>query len=132
MDKKPHIKLKKKWNPFNRIHIYYYIWILLNSNCSSINQINYHLNYLNTKQGSYLQSQDIQKIRIGMTKSEILSNIGITPTLKNCFGSNIWYYIYHQYINGKLQYQTVILTFNNNDILTDFNILNNIKKNNHN
>lgn len=78
---------------------------------------------LDIKQGIYLNKQDIQKIRIGLNKSEIYSIIG-SPVLKDLCNPNIWYYIYiHYYPNGQFQIQTIILTFDINDILILINEL---------
>lgn len=86
---------------------------------------NFHPTF--TEQGTYLTQKDIQKIKIGMTKSEILSCIESPPTLKNIFGSNTWYYVYHKCYNSKLlDYRTIILQFDSHDKLITLKILNNI------
>lgn len=101
------------------------ILIIFNISCS-ISSKYFHSFYPTTvKQGIYLNKEDIQKIQIGMTKSEILSNIGSPPTLKNIFGSNIWYYVYHYTSDtNQLQYCTIILKFDLNDNLCNIDILN--------
>lgn len=72
---------------------------------------------LNIKQGIYLTAQDLQKIQIGLTKSEIFSNIGY-PILQDLFEKNKWYYVYyHYYSHNHTQHQTLALTFDSNDIL---------------
>lgn len=93
------------------------IIISLNISCTIPKNI---LQYQDISQGNLLNSHDIKKIKIGMTKDEISKNIGL-PTLKNIFGLNIWYYIYYHYHHNKIiQQQTLILTFDKNDILINF------------
>lgn len=104
------------------LHIIMIIIMMCNVGCYTRQYHTYTCT--NTKQGIYLNQQDIQKkIHIGITKSEIISNIGL-PTLQNIFGLNKWYYIYcHDNPTGYLEYKTIELEFDSNDILTIIKIL---------
>lgn len=108
--KNTHLKLLKKTLNITIITII----IIFNINCSTLKNIS---KYHDINQGNYLNTYDIQKIHIGMTKNEISHNLGL-PTLQDLFGLNIWYYIhYHQYQNGIIKQTTLILKFNEHDIL---------------
>lgn len=88
---------------------------IIHVNCSTLKNIS-NYNY-NIDQGNYLNTQDIQKIHIGMTKNEISQNIG-SPTLQDIFEPNIWYYIHYQQNRNDIKKQQIfILQFNKYDIL---------------
>ncbi|URJ24378.1 outer membrane protein assembly factor BamE [Candidatus Blochmanniella camponoti] len=73
------------------------------------------------KQGNYLNEYDIKKIRLGMTKLEISSNIG-DPTLEGFLNPNTWYYIfYYRSGNRILEHQILTLKFDAHDILVTMN-----------
>lgn len=85
--------------------------------------INYIPNHLDIEQGILLTTQDIQKIHIGMTKTDIFSCIG-TPILQDLFELNTWFYIYyHYYVDGQFKSQTIKLIFDSNDMLINMNNL---------
>lgn len=93
------------------------IIIVFNIRCSTLQNISNK--YHDTDQGHYLNTYDIQKIHIGMTKAEISYNIG-SPTLQDLFGENKWYYIYyHRYHNKIVKQQIFILKFDENNTLID-------------
>lgn len=110
---------KKKISALNIIILT--ITIIFNAGC---NAWKYHIpQYLDIEQGIYLTQQDIKKISLGMSKTEIFLKIGF-PILKNFFGLNKWYYVYcHYNIKGELEYKTIELEFNLDDILILINIL---------
>ncbi|AAZ41176.1 small membrane protein A [Candidatus Blochmanniella pennsylvanica str. BPEN] len=73
------------------------------------------------KQGNRLNEYDIKKIRLGMTKLEISSNIG-DPTLEGFLNPNTWYYIfYYRRGNRILEHQILTLKFDAHDILVTIN-----------
>ncbi|MGP1955038.1 MAG: outer membrane protein assembly factor BamE [Arsenophonus sp. NC-TX2-MAG3] len=68
-------------------------------------------------QGNYLSAADIAKIKKGMTQQQVAYILG-TPTLKELFGQQIWYYIFRQELKyKKVKQQTLTLIFNSNGIL---------------
>ena len=44
-------------------------------------------------QGNYLVDKDIEKLRIGMSKEQVLYVLG-KPVLQDSFADNKWYYVY--------------------------------------
>lgn len=111
--------LLKKITPiFNKIIIF--ITIMLNIGCGTWNYIPIHFNI---EQGISLSKEDMQKIYIGSTKSYIFANIG-PPILQDLFGRNQFYYVFCRYnTKNGLEYQTIELSFDSNDILVAINIL---------
>lgn len=108
---------KKFQNILNKVAIL--IIIINNTSCSTLTLQNISNKYDNIYQGNYLTTYDIEKIHIGMNKSEISQKIGL-PTLKDIFGENVWYYIYyHQFHNKIIKQQNFMLKFNKNNILIE-------------
>ncbi|WP_395480086.1 outer membrane protein assembly factor BamE [Candidatus Curculioniphilus buchneri] len=92
-----------------------FLVLMIITGCSVFERVIYHPEI---NQGNYLTTADIAKIHIGMTKKQIVYILG-TPMLKDPFGSNILYYIFRRDHGIKSIFQqTLILTFNNVDILT--------------
>lgn len=44
-------------------------------------------------QGNFLEQKDVDKLRIEMTKEQVLYVLG-TPMAQNAFGGNKWHYLY--------------------------------------
>lgn len=44
-------------------------------------------------QGNFLEQKDVDKLRIAMTKEQVVFVIG-NPVAKNSFNDNIWHYVY--------------------------------------
>lgn len=117
--KKSHLFLTKLLATLNIIILLLIVFNILGCNISE----DHIFKNLDIEQGVYLTVQDIQKIHLGATKSEVLSSIG-DPVLKDLFGSNTWYYVYYRYYsNGQSQSQTIILSFDANDVLVLINNL---------
>lgn len=100
---------------FRTLHtIIFFIILICSMNCT---MLQYMPQYSDIKQGNYLNEYDIKKIRVGMTKLEISSNIG-EPTLEGFLNPNIWYYIfYYRSGNKMLEHQILTLKFDAHDIL---------------
>lgn len=83
----------------------------------SCTMLQYIPQYSDIKQGNYLNEYDIKKIRLGMTKLEISSNVG-TPTLEGFLNPKIWYYIfYYRSGNKMVEHQILTLKFDAHDVL---------------
>ncbi|URJ30490.1 outer membrane protein assembly factor BamE domain-containing protein [Candidatus Blochmannia vicinus (nom. nud.)] len=79
--------------------------------------IQYMPKQFDVKQGNYLSECEINRICLGMTKSDISSNIG-APTLQGLLTPNIWYYIFYHRIGNKIiKHQILTLKFDTNDVL---------------
>ncbi|QOI10927.1 outer membrane protein assembly factor BamE [Blochmannia endosymbiont of Colobopsis nipponica] len=94
------------------------ILIILLSGCSNLMTI---ITKPEINQGNYLNSHDIKKIKIGQSKQQIINLLG-NPILTNTFNSNNLYYIYYKINkNNKIIKQSLILSFNENNILINVN-----------
>lgn len=50
-------------------------------------------------QGNYMETQQVEKLRIQMTKEQVEYILG-RPVLRDSFSDDTWYYVYH-YKNGR-------------------------------
>ncbi|QQX81696.1 outer membrane protein assembly factor BamE [Shewanella sp. KX20019] len=50
-------------------------------------------------QGNYMEKQQVEKLRIDMTKEQVEYVLG-RPVLRDSFSDNTWYYVYH-YKSGR-------------------------------
>ncbi|MXP56616.1 outer membrane protein assembly factor BamE [Pantoea sp. Mhis] len=92
------------------------ICLIIMNGCSIFEHIIYNPS---VSEGNYLVIQDWNKIHIGMTQQQVEYVLG-TPMMHNPFGSNIWYYIYRYVsVHKHVKQQSLILTFNNKDILVN-------------
>ncbi|WP_348666055.1 outer membrane protein assembly factor BamE [Arsenophonus symbiont of Ornithomya chloropus] len=99
--------------------------IFLITGCSIIENFIYHPDI---NQGNYFTIKDLSKIKLGMTKEQIIYILG-TPMLKEPFGAQIWYYIlYQKNSHQKAQQKTLILTFNEKSVLIKMYQKNNKRK----
>ncbi|CAM3376120.1 outer membrane protein assembly factor BamE [Shewanella violacea] len=69
-------------------------------------------------QGNYMETQQVEKLRIEMTKEQVEYILG-RPVLRDSFANNTWYYVYH-YKSGRdasVIHKELIIHFEN-DMLT--------------
>jgi outer membrane protein assembly factor BamE len=65
-------------------------------------------------EGSYLEIEAVNKIKIGMTKDAVINLIG-TPSINDPFHQDQWDYIHHSSIDGeKLAHYRLTLIFSGN------------------
>ncbi len=65
-------------------------------------------------EGSYLEIEAVNKIKIGMTKDAVINLIG-TPSINDPFHQDQWDYIHHSSIDGeKLTHYRLTLIFSGN------------------
>ncbi|GIU51172.1 outer membrane protein assembly factor BamE [Shewanella sairae] len=70
-------------------------------------------------QGNYMEKQQVEKLRIDMTKEQVEYVLG-RPVLRDSFSDDTWYYVYH-YKSGRdasIIHKELILNFNG-DILAE-------------
>lgn len=70
-------------------------------------------------QGNYMETQQVEKLRIEMTKEQVEYILG-KPVLRDSFADDTWYYVYH-YKSGRdasIIHKELIIHFNENDQLT--------------
>jgi len=85
---------------------------MYSTSCSMLEKIIYHPD---VEQGNYLIQDNIDKIHVGMTKKQIYNILGM-PSLKDPFGSNVWYYIFRLKLQ-QTTYQVITLIFSAYEIL---------------
>ncbi|NRA70729.1 MAG: outer membrane protein assembly factor BamE [Gammaproteobacteria bacterium] len=70
-------------------------------------------------QGNFLESKDIEKLRVEMSKEQVSFLIG-RPVVDDTFGGDTWHYVYHfkSGQNAKIVHKEFILTFVNNKLTT--------------
>ncbi len=64
-------------------------------------------------QGNYMEKQQVEKLRIQMTKEQVEYILG-RPVLRDSFADDTWYYVYH-YKSGRdasIIHKELILNFN--------------------
>ncbi|MBM7074411.1 outer membrane protein assembly factor BamE [Shewanella sp. 202IG2-18] len=69
-------------------------------------------------QGNYMDQQQVEKLRIDMTKEQAEYVLG-HPVLRDSFADNTWYYIYH-YKSGRdasIIHKELILNFDKNKLV---------------
>jgi outer membrane protein assembly factor BamE len=68
-------------------------------------------------QGNYIDEQQVEKLRIGMSKEQVKFVLG-TPMIKNSFRDTTWYYIYRLKTGKGAEYnKRLIATFDDSDKL---------------
>lgn len=68
-------------------------------------------------QGNYIEPQQVEKLRIAMTKEQAEYILG-RPVLRDSFADNTWYYVYH-YKSGRdasITHKELILHFTGNTL----------------
>ncbi|MAO67634.1 MULTISPECIES: outer membrane protein assembly factor BamE [Idiomarina] len=86
------------------------------SGCSLLDKVVYRIDI---PQGNYLEQEDVDKLRVGMTEEQVIFVLG-NPVAENSFDSDRWVYLYNMDPNsGKDFRKELVLTFNNKQ-LQDF------------
>lgn len=95
--------------------------IMLTAGCSMFERIVYRPDI---NQGNYLTSNEVAKIKKGMTQQQVAFTLG-TPMLQDPFGSQTWYYVFRQEPgHEKVKQETLTLIFDNSGILTEIKNIN--------
>lgn len=64
---------------------------LLLSGCSAFDNLVYRIDI---PQGNYLEQRDIDQLRVGMTKEQVIYVIG-HPVAENIYDQDVWYYVFN-------------------------------------
>ncbi|RCU48766.1 outer membrane protein assembly factor BamE [Corallincola holothuriorum] len=68
-------------------------------------------------QGNYIDEQQVEKLRLGMTKEQVRFVLG-TPMVKNSFRDTTWYYVYRLKTGKGVEYnKRLIANFDAEDKL---------------
>ena len=70
-------------------------------------------------QGNFLETKDIEKLRIEMSKEQVAYLIG-RPVIEDTFGGDTWHYVFHfkSGHNAKVSHKEFILKFADNKLLS--------------
>ncbi|GIU38701.1 outer membrane protein assembly factor BamE [Shewanella schlegeliana] len=69
-------------------------------------------------QGNYMEKQQVEKLRIDMTKEQVEYVLG-RPVLRDSFSDDTWYYVYH-YKSGRdasIIHKELIINFNGDKLV---------------
>ncbi|QCR35248.1 outer membrane protein assembly factor BamE [Nissabacter sp. SGAir0207] len=92
------------------------VLVTLTTGCSTLEKVVYRPDI---NQGNYLSPADVAKIHTGMTKQQVAYVLG-TPMMQDPFGSNTWFYVFRQQPGHEsVTQQTLTLTFDSSDVLTN-------------
>ena len=65
------------------------------------------------QQGNALEKSTVSRVKIGMSKSQVLTTLG-SPLMQDDFRANRWDYLYYSNANGvKSEQKNLILNFSN-------------------
>jgi outer membrane protein assembly factor BamE len=93
----------------SRFGVFLVAVIALNG-CSLLDKMVYRIDI---PQGNYLEQDDVDKLRVGMTEEQVVFVLG-TPVAENSFDSDRWVYLYKMDPNSGEDYRKeLVLTFNN-------------------
>ncbi|MFQ6371372.1 outer membrane protein assembly factor BamE [Shewanella sp. YIC-542] len=70
-------------------------------------------------QGNYMETQQVEKLRIDMTKAQVEYVLG-RPVLRDSFADDTWYYVYY-YKSGRdasISHKELIAHFNNDKLVS--------------
>ncbi len=72
---------------------------------------------IDVPQGNFLEQKDVDKLRVGMTKEQVIFILG-RPVVKDSFDKDTWYYVYEikrgQSKNGEDFRSTLIINYVDN------------------
>ncbi|MFC0116600.1 outer membrane protein assembly factor BamE [Pseudoalteromonas xiamenensis] len=72
---------------------------------------------INIPQGNYLEQSDIDKLRINMTREQVLFVLG-NPVAKDAFGNDSWHYAYTLNLGRDTEERQKLTVYFENDKLT--------------
>lgn len=65
-------------------------------------------------QGNFLEQKDVDKLRIEMSKEQVIFVIG-NPVAKNSFNDNVWHYLYTMTRGNGNEFRTELVIFFDKD-----------------
>lgn len=71
---------------------------------------------INVPQGNYLEQTDIDKLRINMTREQVLYVLG-NPVAKDAFNNNTWHYAYTLNLGRESEQRQTMTVYFDNDRL---------------
>ncbi len=76
---------------------------------------------IDVPQGNFLDERDVEKLRVGMTKEQVIYVLG-HPVVQDSFDKSTWYYVYDMKRGmekrGEDFQKQLVLTFNDNKLAT--------------
>lgn len=85
--------------------------IIFLSGCSVLDKLVYRID---VPQGNYLEQRDIDQLRVGMSKEQVVYVVG-KPVADNPYNNDVWFYVFDMNAgNGTSYQQKMILRFEDN------------------
>lgn len=76
---------------------------------------------IDVPQGNFLDQRDVTKLRVGMTKEQVIYVLG-NPVVQDSFDNDTWYYVYDMKRGmrkrGEDFQKQMVITFNNDKVET--------------
>ncbi|RJE76342.1 cell envelope protein SmpA [Pseudoalteromonas sp. MSK9-3] len=72
---------------------------------------------INVPQGNFLEQSDVEKLRVDMTREQVLFVLG-SPIAKDAFNNNTWHYAYVFNIDRESEQRKSLTVFFENDKLS--------------
>ncbi|NTS78795.1 outer membrane protein assembly factor BamE [Catenovulum sp. SM1970] len=73
---------------------------------------------INVLQGNFVEQNQVDKLRIEMTKEQVIYVLG-KPIIEDAFDPNVWHYVYDvQYGDGRTKRTELVLTFEQDKLTT--------------
>jgi outer membrane protein assembly factor BamE len=73
---------------------------------------------INIPQGNFLEQSDVDKLRVSMTREQVIYVLG-KPVAEDAFDKNIWHYVYSFNIGRKNeQHKSLVINFENEKLVS--------------
>ncbi|WP_409423596.1 outer membrane protein assembly factor BamE [Pseudoalteromonas sp. RW-H-Ap-1] len=94
------------------------LWLIVALTFSSLAGCSSWVYRINIPQGNFLEQSDVDKLRVNMTREQVLYVLG-RPIAEDAFDKNTWRYVY-SFNKGRAneQYKSLVLNFENEKLVT--------------
>ena len=93
-------------------------WLVLTLTLSATAGCSSWVYRINIPQGNFLEQSDVDKLRVNMTREQVIYVLG-RPIAEDAFDKNTWRYVY-SFNKGRAneQYKSLVLNFENEKLVT--------------
>lgn len=94
------------------------LWLIVALTLSSAAGCSSWVYRINIPQGNFLEQSDVDKLRVNMTREQVIYVLG-KPIAEDAFDKNTWRYVY-SFNKGRAneQYKSLVLNFENEKLVT--------------
>ena len=94
------------------------LWLIVALTLSSAAGCSSWVYRINIPQGNFLEQSDVDKLRVNMTREQVIYVLG-RPIAEDAFDKNTWRYVY-SFNKGRAneQYKSLVLNFENEKLVT--------------